>query len=674
MNKSNLTTGLVALCAVLLLVLLVRQSQQTIQLESLRQHHEAFASSTTQRHQEVRDHVSQLTDRMVAVDTNLNLNLARNAQLTAEAMSALSNKVLSLATNWETELTPRLTAKSDEIVAAFSDRLDQKVSEATEQVANAMRQQAEVAIHVNAVVRSNKTARLLQAASGYEKANRPELAELCYLSALRTSDGNPWLVLKPMLDWQERKLESMSESDWITKGAATLISLYETLDKTLPESSASAENMEAALVITDRMQARIVDRQNTKLDEIRGKLSWDKFAAESLSGYERLKETLVSLSPANPSLEGAKSELVETADHLIQTARATDSFTTADIVPPSTKTPMRVATNWLERGLVFIASPTNATQAKLAAVSVLMSFVQERTEIPAWQGYAQTLTNETVRLAWAQWAERVKALDRLVDTRDKPDAETLAVAQSLLNQGLGMLKTFPTNGCTAEISTTLPDLASRLYWAREQLLVAQMRLAESPGVFSSKEQTARARGLIYGQILSAMFDAKTLEAEISKQCTPANESLGTLKSVQRRFGEYLTAYDQFGIADGEEAKAIQLAKHRQQLQRYADHCQRIISSASSRYDEAADRASGLRPYTDEPEWIAKWTNQRPQKVLKEGLHLLYSIEINDLRQADPGLGNLWDSNNEKLKKNLTDWQTIAPAIDAQTPKKSKFDF
>ena len=143
MNKSNLTTGLVALCAVLLLVLLVRQSQQTIQLESLRQHHEAFASSTTQRHQEVRDHVSQLTDRMVAVDTNLNLNLARNAQLTAEAMSALSNKVLSLATNWETELTPRLTAKSDEIVAAFSDRLDQKVSEATEQVANAMRQQAE---------------------------------------------------------------------------------------------------------------------------------------------------------------------------------------------------------------------------------------------------------------------------------------------------------------------------------------------------------------------------------------------------------------------------------------------------------------------------------------------------------------------------------------------------
>jgi hypothetical protein len=201
-----------------------------------------------------------------------------------------------------------------------------------------------------------------------------------------------------------------------------------------------------------------------------------------------------------------------------------------------------------------------------------------------------------------------------------------------------------------------------------------MRLAARPEAFSSKEQAARARSLIYGQILSAMLDAKSLEAEIIKLCNPPSESVATIKGIQKRFGEYLTAYDQLDKADIEDAKAIQLTKLRQQFQRYTDYCREIIKGASDHYDEAERRKSGLRAFSDEPEWVAKWSNTRPQDELKKGLEQLYSIDINDLRQADPGVASFWDSTEEKLKKNLTDSHNAAPQINSQTAKKSKNDF
>jgi hypothetical protein len=645
MNKSNFTNWLAALCAILLIVVLVLQTKQKSQLETLRQEHKDSVTATEQRQQEARDAFAKLADR-----------------------------VLSLGTNWEAELTPRLNAKSDEIVAAFAARLNEKTTEATTQVANAMRLQAEAALNASAVERSNKTVRLLEAASRYEKAGRPELVELCYLSAMKCSDGNPGVVLKPMLAWKERSVEAMPENDWLTKSPAMLMALYETLDKALPDSSASPEDMENALAVTDGIQGRIIEHQQAKLNEIRGKLSWDTFAAESLTNYEQSKETLTSLSPANTRIENTKSELLDTADNLIQTATAINSFSTTDILPPSPKAPPQVATNWLERGLAFVTNPANPLEARLNAISVLLDFAHNRIEIPACQGYAQTLTNDSIKLACAQWAKHVQGYGEIVDKKEKPDAETMAVGQSLLNQGVAMLITFTNNTSTADIRTTLPGLAAKLYLEREMLFVGQMRLAARPEAFSSKEQAARARSLIYGQILSAMLDAKSLEAEIIKLCNPPSESVATIKGIQKRFGEYLTAYDQLDKADIEDAKAIQLTKLRQQFQRYTDYCREIIKGASDHYDEAERRKSGLRAFSDEPEWVAKWSNTRPQDELKKGLEQLYSIDINDLRQADPGVASFWDSTEEKLKKNLTDSHNAAPQINSQTAKKSKNDF
>jgi hypothetical protein len=327
--KTNLTAGLSALCAILLIVLLVLQAKQKTNLETLRQEHQAFASAAEQRQQEAHDAVSKLADQVAALGTNFDSRLAQNAQQSSDAMSMLSDKVLSLATNWETELTPRLNAKSDEVVAAFSNHLNDKANEAAVQVANVIRIQAEAALNASAVEHSNRTVRLLEAASRHEKAGRPELVELCYLSALKCSDGNPGVVLKPMLAWKERSLEAKPENDWLTKSPAMLMALYETLDKVLPDSSASPEDMENALAVTDRIQSRIVEHQQAKLNEIRGKLSWDNLAAESLAVYEQSKEILTPLSPANAGLENTKNELLETAGNLIQTARAINSYSTS---------------------------------------------------------------------------------------------------------------------------------------------------------------------------------------------------------------------------------------------------------------------------------------------------------------------------------------------------------
>jgi hypothetical protein len=54
MNKSNLTNWLTALCATLLIVLLVLQIKQKSQLEALRREHDAFVSATEQQQKEQR--------------------------------------------------------------------------------------------------------------------------------------------------------------------------------------------------------------------------------------------------------------------------------------------------------------------------------------------------------------------------------------------------------------------------------------------------------------------------------------------------------------------------------------------------------------------------------------------------------------------------------------------
>lgn len=643
--KTNLTNWLCGLSAVLLLAVLGVQLKQQGRLDAL-QHQQGSLSS----------------------------GLGRQQQEQRDALVKLSDSVLTLSTNWESTLTPRLNAKSDEIVAHFSTRLNEKAAEAATQVASVIRLQAETALKASTVERANKTARLLEAASRYEKESRPELAELCYLSAFKNSDGHPGPVLKQFLAWQERNFAAMTENDVLTASPAKLMALYEALDKALPDSTALPDAMELALSTAEKIREQITGRQQKKMAELRGNLSWDQFDAANRSAYEQSKETLTSFSPLNRPLEKEKNDLLQTADNLIQTAAAMSPVSVADLLPPTPKAPIQILTNWFDRSLTLIAIPTNTVEARLAGLSVLMDFARQQSEQPECNRYAQILTNESVKLACAQWAGRVVEYGALADKKDKPDADTIALGQSLLNQGFAMLKSFTNKSLTGEVATALPGLASKLSLQRELLLVGQMRLAGAPNAFSSKEQVARARSLLYGQTLSAIFDLRALQSEVTKECGATPARLATLNDIEGRFREYLAAYEKLDKADMVDAQADQLSKQRQQYRRYADHCRIKINYAESNYYQAEDRASGLRTYTDEEEKIAKWSNKKPQQLLRDGLETLYSMDLNDLSRADPGLANLWQTTEEKLKKNLTNKNEAAPGINAATKKKSLLDF
>ena len=91
--KTNLTAGLSALCAILLIVLLVLQAKQKTNLETLRLEHQAFATATEQRQQESREAVSKLADQMATLGTNLESRLVQSEQQASEKMSATLNMV-----------------------------------------------------------------------------------------------------------------------------------------------------------------------------------------------------------------------------------------------------------------------------------------------------------------------------------------------------------------------------------------------------------------------------------------------------------------------------------------------------------------------------------------------------------------------------------------------------
>ena len=91
--KTNLTAGLSALCAILLIVLLVLQAKQKTNLETLRLEHQAFATATEQRQQESREAVSKLADQMATLGTNLESRLVQGEQQANEKMGATLNMV-----------------------------------------------------------------------------------------------------------------------------------------------------------------------------------------------------------------------------------------------------------------------------------------------------------------------------------------------------------------------------------------------------------------------------------------------------------------------------------------------------------------------------------------------------------------------------------------------------
>jgi hypothetical protein len=93
MNKSNLTNWLAALCAILLIVVLVLQTKQKSQLETLRQEHKDSVTATEQRQQEIRDAVSKLADQVATAGTNLESRLMQDEQQAKEQMGNTMNAV-----------------------------------------------------------------------------------------------------------------------------------------------------------------------------------------------------------------------------------------------------------------------------------------------------------------------------------------------------------------------------------------------------------------------------------------------------------------------------------------------------------------------------------------------------------------------------------------------------
>jgi hypothetical protein len=684
--KTNLINWLCGLCATLLFAVLGFQFKQQGRLDALQQQQESLSSALGQQRQQQRELAGGLANQFTNLGVGLESRLTQSEQQAREkaaevansiqqltsalgqqrqeqhdALAKLSDRVLTLGTNWEATLTPRLNAKSDELVARFSTRLNEKSAEAATQVANVIRLQAETALKAAAVERSNKTARLLEAAGRYEK-DSPELAELCYLSAFKTSDGNAGQVLKPFLAWQERKFNALTEDEVLATGSVKLMGLYAALDKALPDSMASPEDVEKALSTSEKVRKQITERQQARIRELHGSLTWNQFDPARRSAYEQARDTLTSFSPANKALEGNRDELLQVADTLIQTAVAMNSVAVAELLPPSPKAPSQVVTNWFNRGLELVRTPTNTIEARLTGLSVLIEFARQHGDKAEYNHYADALTNESVKLASSQWVGRVEEYERLSDKKEKPEADTIALGQSLLNQGFAMLKAFTNKTLTAEVSTALPRLAANLSLQRELLLVGQMRLVDAPNAFSSKEQTARARSLLYGQALSAIVDLRTLQGEVAKECGADPERLVTLKHIEGRFREYLAAYEKLDKAEMNDTRADQLEKQRQQYERYANYCKAKVNFASNDYTSAKVIAD---------EFFKTWGNGEAQAYLQSGLEKLYSIDINDLNRADPGLADRWRAVEDLLKKNF---KGEPSRINAASRKKSLNEF
>jgi hypothetical protein len=93
MNKTNLPNWLPALCAVLVFVLLIVQSKEKAELDSLRQQQTTFASAADQRHQETTTALAKIAEQTANLGTRLESQLTQSEQQTKEKTAELANIV-----------------------------------------------------------------------------------------------------------------------------------------------------------------------------------------------------------------------------------------------------------------------------------------------------------------------------------------------------------------------------------------------------------------------------------------------------------------------------------------------------------------------------------------------------------------------------------------------------
>jgi len=646
--KNHLAVVLSAGCILLLFGVIALQFKHQSQDDTLKEQHETLRSAFDRQQKEQLDSATELAKQVTTVGLSLESRIAQ----CEERVNAVGAEVAKQVTT-----VPQLNAKSDEIISQFSKHFSERAAEAVAQL------ERQIGIQLERVAgeRTAKSEQLLKAASVYE-VTRPELAELCYVSAFNGSGGTADLSLKKFLDWKQRVFENMSDIEILEESPARLMSLYQALDKGLPDSMVSPKEMEDALLRVDRIANGVSMRQQAKVEEFKKGLSWSEFVSTNLESYETMKESLDRFSPINETLENERLELLQLAANFTLTATALQSDLLDGLLPPSPRASPGALGEWLKRGIDQVTTPTNPLDARITGLSVLMDFAKNQTEVPELSSYIEAIRIESENLACEDWCGHVDDFCEIAEKESEPNAELMAVGQSLLTQGFGILKSFTTKSRTSGVSAKLPGLAIRLCLQREILLDDQVKLAGGPDAFSSREQRARARSLLYGQVLSTLFDVRNVEAKIVKECSPAPEELVTLNLIKTNLGEYLTGYDKYDQADQIDVKSEYLKETGLRNTRYRNSCSSHIQSAKQYYAGAEEIAA---------EYFTNWGHETVQSKLRRGLQALYSLDTNDLNRADPGLYNEWCRVEEMLKKQFVGNPS---EVNASTTKQSLADF
>jgi len=599
----------------------------------------------------------------------------------------------------------RLNAKSDEILARFSQELDLKAADTTRRLSSYYRLQAEqfssnsmmlsaqfaqnlnakadeVSARVSGDLRSQadqalapiqaeltrpakaraaRQAALLASADRFAKTSRPELAELCYLSALASGGEEAGAVLKPFLAWKEAVIAAAPQSAVLTNGPALLRDFLQNLDHGCSEAQASPAEMEDAVAGASRIKDAIVSRQMAGLKDLEAQLQWETFTPTNLETYVAVKAVLVSISPASPEIARRRSQSQELADNLMQTARALSPGSQAQLLPPSPTAPDAIQTNWFETALLFLHQPTNRIGARLAAFAVLREYATSHAELSSCQYYLPQLDSESMNLACQRWCERRTEFTKLREGKPKADAATLADGQALLNQGFELVHSCTNRVLVAPVAENLPDLVDELFLHREQMfldLISALPSPASPADSETDGKRAQARSIIAGQIMSAIIDLWAMQKDLRRlDC-----STWTTRQLLARLEKDLTALEKEDQTKRLNDREKQMEEQRHQNARYANYCAALIASAHSRYNNAQSLAVG---------WLARWSDSAVQLELGLGLKNLYSVDINDLNRANPGVAAEWSAIEEKLKKKFVGSPS---SLNAETAKESLADF
>ncbi|MCX6893649.1 MAG: hypothetical protein NTX51_19340, partial [Verrucomicrobia bacterium] len=325
---------------------------------------------------------------------------ASNSAMLSAQFAAKESAAAAQLSNYYRLQTEQFRSNSVMLSAQFAENLNAKASEVATRLSNDFRSQADQALATKvaelmtgisnslqtqlaglaatvqvvqlelarpAKERADRHSALLSAADRFAKESRPELAELCYLSAFTLGGSDSGSALKQFLQWKETALATASDPAILTNGAAMVLAVLQTLDKAIPESKAAPTDMENALAAVEGMKDGIAARQGAQLKELDAKLQWALFNPTELQTYIAAKELLASVSPVSDAVNTNRNRLQNEADNLIQTARSLSPASLADLIPPSPKAPDVVLSNWYGAAIGQLHQPTNNTDAKLAA-------------------------------------------------------------------------------------------------------------------------------------------------------------------------------------------------------------------------------------------------------------------------------------------------------------------